>query len=325
MRKVAVWSKDCRSHLRSEAEGRHVARLRYWRSLRVSFERSLFELDDDGSTEWLEWLDAWGTKLLVRGAAPMGRCRPGGATQSFTGQAAHGLFILAHAAYDLLENDCGISLDDAGLNRAVCEMTWWRDEFARMVTQDHCFAEQAASSIVQGGLRDRDYSLGSAALAFGQALGVTDERWRVEAQRLKAAIPDARLFLCRMYCVASLVSIDDAILMLQRGNAQGAVRLAMEATENYNSACMALRPYENRMVTLREVATAGGKARHRDSLKDKLFVYDCWQDWRSGKRRYPSGAEFSRDMHSKCEHIKSVGTIETWIAGWAKGRGIPEA
>ncbi|MCP3019619.1 hypothetical protein [Cupriavidus basilensis] len=209
------------------------------------------------------------------------------------------------------------------LSQLVREMACWRDKLGRMVMHHGYFADRLPGNSVRWAIRDGRFTIGEAACAFDMHLRnqVRDAQWISESQWLGDLVQDSRNFLCSIYCVGTLEAIDTTALNLKSGNAGAAVVSAMEAAEWYNAAIRVLSGNRAQL----SMAHHGGKARHRQSNKEKRFVYECWQDWKSGKTSYPSGSEFARDMLDKCEHIKSVKSIETWLPRWAKGEDIPQS
>lgn len=53
--------------------------------------------------------------------------------------------------------------------------------------------------------------------------------------------------------------------------------------------------------------------------KEKEFIFDCWNDWRQGKRVYKNQTAFINDMLEKNEFLKNFKVIEGWCTGWNKG------
>jgi len=66
------------------------------------------------------------------------------------------------------------------------------------------------------------------------------------------------------------------------------------------------------------VGKKGGDAKSAadPKTKEKEFVFECWQDWRSGKTAYASKAAFARDMLEKCTLLTSQKNIEDWCRAW---------
>ncbi|TDY23926.1 hypothetical protein B0G81_4328 [Paraburkholderia sp. BL6665CI2N2] len=58
------------------------------------------------------------------------------------------------------------------------------------------------------------------------------------------------------------------------------------------------------------------KAAKDPRQREKAFVKDCWKAWQDDPSRYPSKAEFARDMLKKCEHLVSAQKIEKWCKTW---------
>lgn len=52
--------------------------------------------------------------------------------------------------------------------------------------------------------------------------------------------------------------------------------------------------------------------------KEKIFVRECWEEWRKIPARYTSKAEFARDMLSKCQDLRRQDTIEQWCRDWER-------
>ena len=68
-------------------------------------------------------------------------------------------------------------------------------------------------------------------------------------------------------------------------------------------------------------ASSAAKARHANSESGKFkeFVRDCWLEWQGDPKRYPSQAQFARDMLEKSdEQVESPVTIEKWCREWKK-------
>ena len=51
---------------------------------------------------------------------------------------------------------------------------------------------------------------------------------------------------------------------------------------------------------------------------EKLFVKECWLDWKTEPNKYSSKAEFARDMLNKVEHLTNTKVIEDWCRDWEK-------
>lgn len=73
------------------------------------------------------------------------------------------------------------------------------------------------------------------------------------------------------------------------------------------------------------LAKMGGLARVASDPRqeEKAFILTCWQAWQKSPETYPSKAEFSRDMITKCEHLKSQKKIEDWCREWEKKLTLP--
>ena len=65
-------------------------------------------------------------------------------------------------------------------------------------------------------------------------------------------------------------------------------------------------------------AMLGARERHARDPKqtEKLFVYECWKEWRLKPANYNGKAAFARDMLTKCEHLESTKVIEDWCREW---------
>lgn len=51
---------------------------------------------------------------------------------------------------------------------------------------------------------------------------------------------------------------------------------------------------------------------------DKVFVKDCWLEWKKTPARYKSKIAFATDMLDKCEYLTSTKVIEDWCRAWDK-------
>lgn len=67
---------------------------------------------------------------------------------------------------------------------------------------------------------------------------------------------------------------------------------------------------------------AAAKLANDKKQTDKAFVFECWQDWQSGKATYAKKADFAREMLDKCEHLKSQQVIEVWCREWEKSHTV---
>ncbi|MDQ1833221.1 MULTISPECIES: hypothetical protein [Massilia] len=69
-----------------------------------------------------------------------------------------------------------------------------------------------------------------------------------------------------------------------------------------------------------ELAFLGAKEKHARDPKqgEKLFVLDCWKEWRQKPDSYRSKAAFARAMVDKCEYLESTKNIEDWCREWEK-------
>ncbi|MFM0394245.1 hypothetical protein [Paraburkholderia phytofirmans] len=125
------------------------------------------------------------------------------------------------------------------------------------------------------------------------------------------------------FCYAGLQSVDTAVLARLNHDIDATVNASMLAQRCYLAALGALGLTDQGID--RNPAGKGGKARAQNDPKqgEKRFVYDCWQDWKAGRRQYKSNAAFAVDMLDKCEHVQSVKSIETWCTRWGRGEDIP--
>lgn len=229
------------------------------------------------------------------------------------------LWHTGNAICELFTGGWAVELDDEKILHALDTATWWRDvihsalpsaEVLADLPDDHalswldvdCFDLVAAANA----LLYLHRSPGDSLRGFEKLAAVT-----------------TKSLISQMYCVAGLTRIDAALLALRGGRAHSAVDAGMDSVRCYARAmsvlgldCDGFDMHPSRK---------GAAVRHARSpkTKDRQFVFACWQDWQRQPNRYPTKAEFARDMLDKTEHLKSQKNIEDWAREWEKGKNLP--
>ena len=124
--------------------------------------------------------------------------------------------------------------------------------------------------------------------------------------------------LKEMHLMYALTEIDNALIGLFLDG--GAVVASIDAANALSNAIALESGNEELTKARRQLAYTGAieKLKKDPKQKEKLFVKQCWDTWQDKPSSYPSKAEFSRDMLTKCEHLKSQKKIEDWCREWEK-------
>jgi hypothetical protein len=78
-----------------------------------------------------------------------------------------------------------------------------------------------------------------------------------------------------------------------------------------------------------KTAGKGGEGKREKSLKhkEKLFVYECWKNWKERPEQYKNKTKFATAMIEKFKpdnpdedgkHLNSVKVITAWCSEWEK-------
>lgn len=126
----------------------------------------------------------------------------------------------------------------------------------------------------------------------------------------------------RLLAFACLHEVDLVLISVSLRE-HGAVCAAVQAANTLADA----QAYFNGTPAFREVrkrlAYEGAVARHQKDPKqaEKVFIFDCYQEWRCNPGKYKSKADFARDMLDKCQHLTSQKKIEDWVRLWNRTAG----
>lgn len=135
--------------------------------------------------------------------------------------------------------------------------------------------------------------------------------WELTSSRGELYEPLGHHFLC-----ACIEEIDNALFGLAFKIDH--VRAVMEAVQAFGNFQAVSTGNQALQKARSELAGRGAKERHARDPKqaEKIFVLECWKEWRQKPDSYSGKAAFARDMLDKCEHLKSQKNIEDWCREW---------
>jgi hypothetical protein len=160
-------------------------------------------------------------------------------------------------------------------------------------------------------------TLASIALENREASEILSLIWQISETSAKAIEGEASSLRPEHFLFASLREIDNAL-----------VGMALDGRSTVSSTVLAVNALANAQAiesgsdelkaARRKMASAGGFARHRNDPKqlEKQEVYQCYLNWRAGRTKYKSKAQFARDMLDKYTKLESQKKIEDWVRLW---------
>lgn len=122
-----------------------------------------------------------------------------------------------------------------------------------------------------------------------------------------------------LFLLHVLIEIDNALISKSL-DGRGLVSSAVSAASSLANVVAIDSESTIAAQARQKMARAGAQEKlARDpKQKEKLFVRGCWDGWQRDPNKYPTKAEFGRDMLSKCEHLTNNKIIEDWCREWER-------